>query len=58
MNLTNIIDEYNELEDTNRWKDIYQNAKFDNDSINYSCTYGRHSSNLKYNRYRDILPCK
>jgi hypothetical protein len=25
--------------------------------INYSFKNAKHSSNIKYNRYRDILPC-
>lgn len=36
---------------------LKQNAKFDSETLNYTCSHARHPINSKYNRYRDILPC-
>jgi len=56
VSLESIIEEYENIQEEDKWKDQYLSCRFDYEAAVYSSSIGRHPLNLKYNRYRDILP--
>jgi protein tyrosine phosphatase len=51
---SNIELQYEKLEEDQSWRDVFLELKFND--VMKSCSHAKHSLNLKYNRYKDILP--